>query len=470
MPKIIFKCSYLKNNPKVHLENLIKYIATREGVEKIDDTKKLFPATEVQKRTIESIIKAVPKIKILSEYKDYTNNPTIENASILIQQAIENNIDLMLTKKNFVQYIAKRPRVEKIGTHGLFTDDKVPIVLSKVADEVASHKGNIWTHIISLKREDAQRLGYDNAKAWINLIRSQRNVIAKNMKISPDNLKWYAAFHNESHHPHVHLIAYSVDPKEGYVTRYGIENMREAFAKEIFKQDLIQIYEHKDESRIALKKEVKTTINKIELGDHENKEIEKLMMLLSRRLKNTKGKKVYGYLKSDVKDIVDSILDELSKEKSISKLYLQWCEYQKEIISMYKDEIKYEIPLSKQKEFKHIKNMIIQEALNIFEPDKSTEIIDKKFYDFFLLSEKLNEEQKNIYSKFMVDNKDNYKNPFILVCAIKFIHNILKVLTNEYEQKNMNVPIKVDRKLMKKLKQKKISQGHKQDETSQQIN
>lgn len=114
--------------------------------------------------------------------------------------------------------------------------------------------------------------------------------------------------------------------------------------------------------------------------------------------------------------------------------------------------------------------MIIQEALNIFEPDKSTEIIDKKFYDFFLLSEKLNEEQKNIYSKFMVDNKDNYKNPFILMCAIKFIHNILKVLTNEYEQKNINVPIKVDRKLMKKLKQKKISQGHKQDETSQQIN
>lgn len=416
MPKIIFKCSYLKNNPKVHLENLIKYIATREGVEKIDDTKKLFPATEVQKRTIESIIKAVPKIKILSEYKDYTNNPTIENASILIQQAIENNIDLMLTKKNFVQYISKRPRVEKIGTHGLFTDD------------------------------------------------------AKNMKILPDNLKWYAAFHNESHHPHVHLIAYSVDPKEGYVTRYGIENMREAFAKEIFKQDLIQIYEHKDESKIALRKEVKDTINKIELGEHENKEIEKLMMLLSRRLKNTKGKKVYGYLKSDVKDIVDSILDELSKEKSISKLYLQWCEYQKEIIGIYKDEIKYEIPLSKQKEFKHIKNMIIQEALNIFEPDKSTEIIDKKFYDFFLLSEKLNEEQKNIYSKFIVDNKDNYKNPFILMCAIKFIHNILKVLTNEYEQKNMNVPIKVDRKLMKKLKQKKISQGHKQDETSQQIN
>lgn len=342
MPKIIFKCSYLKNNPKVHLENLIKYIATREGVEKIDDTKKLLPATEVQKRTIESIIKAVPKIKILSEYKDYTNNSTIENASILIQQEIENNIDLLLTKKNFVQYIAKRPRVEKIGTHGLFTDDKVPIVLSKVADEVANHKGNVWTHIISLKREDAQRLGYDNAKAWINLIRSQRNVIAKNMKISPDNLKWYAAFHNESHHPHVHLIAYSVDPKEGYVTRYGIENMREAFAKEIFKQDLIQIYEHKDESRINLKKEVKDTINKIELGEHENKEIEKLMMLLSRRLKNTKGKKVYGYLKSDVKDIVDSILDELSKEKNISKLYLQWCEYQKEIIGMYKDEIKYD--------------------------------------------------------------------------------------------------------------------------------
>lgn len=483
MPKIIFKCSYLKNSPKGHLENLIKYIATRDGVEKVDDTKKLLPATEFQKKIINGIVETNPKVKNLSEYKNYINNSTRENASIFIEQALENNINLMLTKKNFIQYIAKRPRAERMGVHGLFTDDKIPIILSKVADEVANHEGNVWTHIISLTREDAQRLGYDSAKSWINLIRSQRNMIAENMKILPSNLKWYAAFHNESHHPHVHLVAYSINPKEGYVTKYGIENMKKTFAKEIFKQDLIQIYKHKDENRMSLKREIKNTISKIELGECENREIEKLMVLLSEKLKNTKGKKVYGYLKSDVKDIIDSIFEEISKEKNISKLYLQWCEYQNEIMNVYKDSTNYKIPISKQKEFKFIKNMIIQEVLNLskskieFEEHKKytelsipKEVTDKKLCDSFLLPKNLNEEQKKIYSKFLVDNKDYYKEPSILVSVIKLVHHILKTLLNEPEPKIANVQLKIDRKLLKKLKQKKISQGHKEDESIQQIN
>ncbi|HQK35815.1 MAG TPA: MobP3 family relaxase, partial [Spirochaetales bacterium] len=216
----------MKNAPKAHLANLVEYVATREGVEKVSDSSHLLPATKNQQQLISEILKMLPDTADLFEYEDYLKKPTRENASEFISIALENNLDLIGKKKNFVDYIANRPRVEKFGSHGLFTDEGVPVVLSKVADEVSNHSGNVWTNIVSLRREDAERLGYDCAKPWQDLIRAQRNIIAENMKIAPENLRWYAAFHNESHHPHIHLIAYSINPQEAYVTKQGIENMR----------------------------------------------------------------------------------------------------------------------------------------------------------------------------------------------------------------------------------------------------
>ncbi len=384
MPRIIFKCRYLKNAPKAHLSNLVEYVATREGVEKVSGSSQLLPVTKNQQLLIREILQKLPDTADMFEYEDYLKNQTRENASEFISFALENNLDLISKKKNFVDYIANRPRVEKLGTHGLFTDDGVPVILPQVAEEVSNHPGNVWTNIISLRREDAARLGYDSAKSWQNLIRAQRNVIAENMKIAPENLKWYAAFHNESHHPHTHLIAYSINPKEAYVTKQGIENMQGSLAKEIFRQDLMEIYEKQTERRNVLNKQsheaMQDILSQINSGICDNKNIEELITHLAKKLKYTSGKKQYGYLKAPLKAVVDQIVDELAKDERVAKLYSSWYEMRNEVLSTYADKLPPPFPLSQQKEFKSIKNMVIAEALNIgnhhvtFEPDEEHEV------------------------------------------------------------------------------------------------
>ncbi|OLN30106.1 hypothetical protein DSOL_3238 [Desulfosporosinus metallidurans] len=347
----------------------MEYVATREGVEKIPDSTRLLPATKKQQKLIADILQKFPDTVDLFEYEDYLKEQTRENATELIFMAVEQNLDLIGKKKNYVGYIAKRPRVESLGTHGLFTDAGVPVVLSQVAEEVANHPGNVWTNVISLRREDAARLGYDNAKAWQDLIRGQRNMIAEQMKIVPENLRWYAAYHNESHHPHIHLIAYSTDPTEAYVTKEAIKNMRSSLAGEIFRQNLLQIYSEQTERRTALTKQSQDTmrniIMQISTGICKNKTIEDLIVHLVERLKYTTGKKQYGYLKAPLKAMIDQIVDELEKDARVAECYAKWYELRNEVLKTYVDKLSPPLPLSNQKEFKQIKNMVIAEALNI---------------------------------------------------------------------------------------------------------
>ena len=191
----------------MHIENYIRYIATREGAEPAKNSTNTKPAFETQKNLIDKLVKTYPDSKDLFEHEDYLSHPTRENADELIMRIAEMHSELFGDREKYVKYIAERPRVEVISSHGLFTDEGVPIILSDVAKEVAESESNIWTHIISLRREDAERLGYNCADEWMNLIRANRNMIARTMKIAPENFRWYAAFHNESHHPHVHMIA-----------------------------------------------------------------------------------------------------------------------------------------------------------------------------------------------------------------------------------------------------------------------
>ena len=255
----------------------------------------------------------------------------------------------------------------------------MPIVLSDVQKEVAESKSNVWTHIISLKREDAERLGYNNAKAWMNLIRSQRNMIAENMKITPEKFRWYAAFHNEGHHPHIHMIAYSTKPNEAYLTEKGIENIKSNLAKVIFRQDLISIYqkqtEHRDKLRAEARDIVENLVSKINSEIYISASIQHKLLELADRLSQTKGKKVYGYLKLDVKAIVDSIVDELSNDDRIKKLYDLWYEQKENTIRTYTDEIPDRIPLVQNKEFKSIKNAVIKEALKL---NLTEDVVEKK--------------------------------------------------------------------------------------------
>lgn len=369
MARLVTKFKYLKPNRKVSAGGYAKYIATREGVEKIDDTKKFAPATAKQKNLIEKIIKDFPDSKDMFEYADYLEKQNQCSASDFISRVMEDYAYEISGRKAYADYIATRPRAERFGSHGLFTDDGVQVQLSKVTEELDKHKGNIWTAIISIRREDAQRLGFNTGARWRDMLRTQTEALAKNLKIPMENLRWYAAFHNESHHPHVHLIAYSTVENEGYLTQKGVENLRSSFAKDIFQQDLLCIYERQTEHRDKLRAEardiVEDLVANINCEIYVNASIQHKLLELADRLSKTKGKKVYGYLKPDVKAIVDSIVEELASDDRIKKLYDLWYEQKENTIRTYTDEMPDRIPLVNNKEFKSIKNAVIKEALKL---------------------------------------------------------------------------------------------------------
>ena len=369
MPKIIFTSRYMRDAPPEQLQNYIKYIGTREGVEKIDESKVQLPATVNQQKLIRQLLRDIPSANGMLEYSDYLLHPTRRNASEFISCALEQNLDLVGKRENYVDYMANRPRVERIGEHGLFTDAGTPVILSQVQDDVVNHKGPVWTHVISLRREDAARLGYDSGRQWRELIRSKRAMLCKHMKIDSENLRWYCAFHNESHHPHVHLMVYSAKDNDGFLTEPAIEAMRSELAHDIFRQDFAQIYDHQNQARNNVKQGaadvMEELLGQISSGICENKIIEEKILLLSQRFQNTGGKKVYGYLKADVKAIVDQIVDELAKDERVAKLYAAWGDWQNEILGTYTNKLPLLPPLSQQKQFKSIKNMVIAKALRL---------------------------------------------------------------------------------------------------------
>ena len=369
MAKLIFKVNYFKPNHPNSRGGYARYIATRDGVEKDDSHKLTLKATDKQEELIEKLTKDFPSSLGTNEYSAYKESPTVGNATDYISATIEDNLSSIINSPTYADYIATRPRAERIGSHGLFSSGDEPIVLSKVSEELNNHQGNVWTIIASLKREDAERLGFDNAARWKSMIGSQVCQIASNMRIPVENLKWYGAFHNEGNHPHVHIIVYSANPKEGYITKAGIDNLRSCFAQDIFAQDLQSLYEDQTEIRQKLKERFSELLKEI-LAEADGKEIDNVLIeqkltLLSDKLKTAKGKKVYGYLSRDIKDIVDSIVDELAKDETIRELYDLWYDYKFRILGMYSSHRPIMKPLSDNQEFKSIKNAIIKEALNL---------------------------------------------------------------------------------------------------------
>ena len=368
MPRIIFKCRYLKN-AAAHAENLVTYIATRDGVEKLPAWMRYRPATGKQMLLVSDILEQFPDSTGLFEYEDFLAKPTMENATEFISAALDQNLDQLSHKEVYVNYIATRPHAERLDTHGLFSDENVPLILARTVQEVAAHTGNIWTPIISLRREDAARLGYDNAAAWMALLRKQRNVFAQQMKIAPENLRWYAAYHDEGHHPHCHMIVYSVYPREGFVTRPAIKAMRSSLARDIFQQDLLQIYTEQNKRRNTLTAQSRDTLQELlaqmQVSACDNPILEELLTQLAERLRHTTGKKQYGYLKAPLRELVNRIVDELAKEERVAAAYAQWQELRNEVLRTYRDELPPPLPLSQQKEFKQIRNMVIAEAVRL---------------------------------------------------------------------------------------------------------
>ena len=368
MARFILKWRYIKSGSPRHGENLMKYIATREGVEKCDESWKHQPATKEQQRLIKELIDDFPDSVQSFEYQDYIAAQTKSTASEFINRTIEDNVDLIGKKENYVGYIAMRPRVEKQGTHGLFTQSDKVIDLSAVSKEIAEHEGAVWTTIMSLRREDAEKLGYDNAKAWRDLLRGQANKLAKAMGIPLGDLRWYAAFHNEGNHPHIHLVSYSAG-KEPYMTEQALQTFKSDFAREIFKNDLYHIYQdmtaHRDELRRTGRDKIAEIVQQINNSAYENETVVLMLKELSASLESYKGKMVYGYMPKTAKNLINGIIDELAKDERIAELYNLWYEQKENVIRTYQDTMPQRLPLSANKEFTTIKNAVIQEALNI---------------------------------------------------------------------------------------------------------
>lgn len=321
MADIILKCRYLSPRAKSHAGNLIRYIATREGV-------------VIDKR------------------------------------------------ENYVGYIAMRPGAEKRGAHGLFHAGETPLALSKVAREVAAHEGIVWTNILSITRKDAERLGYETGEAWRTLLKANTHLMADAMKIPAGDLIWYAAFHNEAHHPHIHMVAYSKG-KEPYLSEAGIQKMKSAFAREIFREDLLPLYAMQTERREAIGKETEKMISEISSAPAKNPVLIAKFIELSERLKSVKGRKVYGYLPGPLRKLTDEILTELSKEDALAACYAAWQEGQRSIETIYQDAPRRPQSLSENKAFRNLKNKIITEALSFAMQELTFEELPETDEGFF---------------------------------------------------------------------------------------
>lgn len=382
MPRLIFKCPYIKGGTSAacsHLENYVQYMATRSGVDRIDPGRNGWPATINQKEMIEQILRDFPLSRGMFEYEDYRATPTRSNASEFITRALEDNYDRIAKMDNYLNYIATRPRAQRIGSHGLFTGEEDSLVLAQIAEAVSTHPGNVWLPIISLRREDAARLGYDKADEWKALLSKYAMEMARAMKIPWADFRWYAAFHDEGHHPHVHMVCYSVDPSKGFLTKQGITQIKSGLAKEIFRQELTELYQKQTQRRNELNTDAQAALREVveemQSGNIQNVHIEERLQYLADRLRFLSGKKQYGYLKAPLKAVVDEIVDELAKDPRVASAYNLWYELREDVLRTYKDDLPERLPLSGQKEFKRLKNLVIEEAVKlgqrqqVFHPD-----------------------------------------------------------------------------------------------------
>ena len=365
MARLIQKSGYIKNGKA---SGYMEYVATRDGVEIIQSTE---PVTKKQEQFITKLLKDFPDVKELFEYSDYLQTPNRGTASAFIATALDTHLHEVETESGYMSYIAQRPRAEKHGGHGLFGEaDTTDFKAAKA--ELEAHNGKVWTFIFSLRREDAERLGYNKAAAWRNLLKQESAAIAEAMRIQIDDFRWYAAYHDEGHHPHVHMMVWSAEPKKGYLTREGIAVMRSKMTNAIFHEEMKELYIKKDaaykESVQTARDALVTYITAMNHSDCADPVIEQKLWELSQTLEQIDGKHVYGYLPKEVKAQVDEIVDRLAQLPEVADCYEQWWRLKDEIAGYYGRNTPPHQPLVQQKEFRIIKNMIIQQAETFRQP------------------------------------------------------------------------------------------------------
>ncbi len=434
MPKLICTSRYIKNSKSRSAGNLIKYMGTREGVEKLSDGYDNKSATQKQHALICDLLKAYPPAWEYPEMQKYISEHSKGAATECINAFIERNADQIQDVKKLVSYMAERPGVEKLGKHGLFSQTNDKIDLDKVSDEVAKHDGVIWTHVVSLTREDAERLGYNKAAAWRELVRRNAMQIAEAHKIPISEMKWYAAFHNTGHHPHIHLVVYSENIKHGYLTKKGIDSLHSIFANDIFRNEMYHLFTLQTQMRNEVKQEAQRKIDELIKRASESipcsENFNNLILQLVVQLKRHKGKKLYGYLQKDVKNTVDAIVKELAQDSRIADFYAEWNNINRQKLSIYHDKPDPDIPLEDNKEFRSIKNAIIK-AVN--ELNNNTDI--------------------------------TVSNSKVINMVTLWIRLLGDMINDSYQKRQTKLNNQIDSKLKAKIEQKKRALGIKTDHT-----
>ncbi len=466
MPRLVVVSRYLKSGSSKNLSNYVKYIATREGAATVKENNGTAPATKKQQELISSLLKDFSYSKKSFSYEEYKNSPTQKNASKFIEETIEHNADIVANKKNYMGYLANRPGAVKFGSHGLFSQTDEPISLQKIAKEVSEHKGNVWTHVVSLRRDDAQKMGYDNLTAWRELIKRQIPNIAKQSKIDMANLKWYAAFHDKKTNPHVHIVVYSTNEREGFLTKQGCDKIRSGFMNDIYDDELKNLYQQQTDTRDLLKAEsaklMKQLSSDIADGNYIDTEIIELMRKLHEQLQNTKGKKVYGYLNKDTKQTVDEIFLRLSQNESIQKMYKLWCDMEQSKHDFY-SSAKLDFPVMVDNEhFKSVKNMIIRSAAEKVSVEAVAEekaAAEDEPDDIAVESDSVSETVGKTTAPPVASND----NSSFVCAAFGLMVNISRIIYDDYDREQRKLRSKVDKKLRKAIDRKKQEMGIKSE-------
>ena len=447
MAKLIFISPYLKgsSNP-ARLANHVRYISTRDGVQTLNDGAKNLPPTKKQEEYIQKLTKKFSEAKLLPEYDEYVSEPSRYTASEFIEQTEEiyslYSFDLD-ERENFIGYIANRPGVKKLNEHGLWNADGQVPVMQTAMDEVSHHEGNVWRPVISLPREDAERLGYDRVEAWQNLIKSSLIDIAEGYKIKPDHLRWYAAMHMKEKHIHVHMVIFSTDPKEGYLTKQGIKQIKSALVRQVYKDDLLNVYQkqtaHRDQLQENALEVMESLIQKMQDGEISNPKLELLITELTERLQNYSGKKVYGYLPPATKRIVDAIVDELASDERVAEAYSLWQDMRDEVFSFYSKAKPARVSLSQQKEFKPVRNMVIREVVQVME------------------------QQTTLESAPPTPERRSPPPESVSACMIRMLHHMGNIFRDNVGASGYR-GLQLDRKRRKELQEWKIALGHREDD------
>ena len=359
----------------------------------------------------------------------------------------------------YMRYIATRPRAEKHGEHGLFgAEDAVD--LEKAMQELQAHEGNVWTIIYSLRREDAARLGYDNAASWRTLLRSKQADFAEAMQIPPSQLRWYAAFHDEGDHPHIHMMLWSDDPKYGFLRKDNLLHLQSALTNMIYADELKEVYIKKDiaykDVTEAARETMRRIVDRLESVENPPESIQQKLLELALELRTVSGKKQYGYLKKSLKDKVDEIVDGLEKLPEVAEYYAVWNDLRDTLEGYYKAKPRQHNPLSQQKEFRAIKNAIIQEAERLrFQLEESSE---QTSVTLTLTDEHIS----SITSQFA-----RLPSEYLLNLTVRLFHQMGQIFRDNAAPPSNPMGIRIDSKRRKKLMQKRLAMGHKQDDHEQ---